>query len=217
MKSEGSAAKRGGRPRARGGTRGRAGARAPEPLAVAIVPTPAGPVHVLCSADGLREIRLGAGEAPSRREERERNVRFVRRARWTGPAVRAVKRYVKGQPIPPDLALDLASGTPFQRRVWEATRRVPWGRVVSYSDIAARAGSPAAVRAVGNALGRNPVPIVVPCHRVIHFAGSIGGFTSGLAWKRYLLGLERGQMELDWSGPRRGVLGLLRRRMAGGR
>ncbi|HLQ67526.1 MAG TPA: methylated-DNA--[protein]-cysteine S-methyltransferase, partial [Candidatus Limnocylindrales bacterium] len=97
---------------------------------------------------------------------------------------------------------------PFERRVWEATRHVPWGQVESYSAIAARAGAPRAIRAVGNALGKNPVPIVVPCHRVIHFAGSIGGFTSGLDWKRYLLSLEGGQLELAWR--RRGVLGLFR-------
>lgn len=182
----------------------------PEALAVASVRTPAGPVWVVCTEKGLREIRLGSGEAPSRREERERGVRFVRRPRWTSAAARALRGFVQGKPIPADLPLDLSTGTPFQRRVWEATRRVAWGRVASYSDIATKVGSPAAVRAVGNALGRNPVPIVVPCHRVIHFGGSIGGFTSGLAWKRYLLGLERGQMELEWRRRRRGVLGLFR-------
>ena len=62
------------------------------------------------------------------------------------------------------------------------------------------------MRAVGNALGENPVPIVVPCHRVLHSGGSIGGFSSGLTWKRYLLGLEGGQMELPYPKRKRGLL-----------
>jgi O-6-methylguanine DNA methyltransferase len=184
-----------------------------EEIAVASVRTPAGRVYVLCTARGLREVRLGSGEAPTRREERARGVRFVRRPRWTAAAVRALERFLRGREIPSALPLDLAIGTPFQRRVWEATRRVPWGRVASYSAVAEGAGAPRAVRAVGNALGRNPVPIVVPCHRVVHFAGSIGGFTSGLDWKRYLLSIEQGQLELRWQ-PRktvlRRVLGLFR-------
>jgi O-6-methylguanine DNA methyltransferase len=179
-----------------------------EPIAVASLRTRAGRVFVLCSERGLREVRLGGSEKPSRREAKERGVRYVRRPRWTSAAVRALERFVRGGEIPADLPLDLEAGTPFQRRVWEATRAVPWGQVVSYTDIAKRAGYPRAVRAVGNALGRNPVPIVVPCHRVVHFAGSIGGFTSGLDWKRYLLSLERGQLELAWR-PKR-VLGLFR-------
>jgi AraC family transcriptional regulator, regulatory protein of adaptative response / methylated-DNA-[protein]-cysteine methyltransferase len=179
-----------------------------EELAVASVKTSAGRVYVVCSANGLREVHLGSSEMASRKEARARGVRYVRRPKWSAEAVRAIERFVAGRDIPAALPLDLAFGTPFQRRVWDATRRVPWGQVESYSAIAARAGAPRAVRAVGNALGRNPVPIVVPCHRVIHFAGSIGGFTSGLDWKRYLLSLERGQLELTWR--KRRILGLFR-------
>jgi methylated-DNA-[protein]-cysteine S-methyltransferase len=187
-----------------------------EPLAVASVRTPAGTITVVCSAAGLREVHLGAAET-RRREARARGIRFVRRPRWTAGAKAALQRFVAGRAVPATLPLDLACGTPFQRRVWEATRAVPWGEVVSYAEIARRAGAPRAVRAVGNALGDNPVPIVVPCHRVVHSGGSIGGFTSGLDWKRYLLSLEGGQLELEWRKPRQGVLGLLRaaRRAAG--
>ena len=97
-----------------------------------------------------------------------------------------------------DVKLDLAEGSPFERRVWDVTRRVRYGTVVSYGTLAARIGVPGGARAVGNALGKNPVPIVVPCHRVIHGDKSIGGFSSGLKWKRFLLELERGQLELGW-------------------
>lgn len=179
-----------------------------EPIAVASLRTRIGRVYVLCSEHGLREVRLGGAVAPTRREARERGVRYVRRPRWTAAAVRALERFIDGAAIPSDLRLDLSAGTEFQRRVWEATRAVPWGEVVSYREVAERAGYPKAVRAVGNALGQNPVPIVVPCHRVVHFAGSIGGFSSGLDWKRYLLSLERGQLELSWR-PKR-LLGLFR-------
>ena len=96
------------------------------------------------------------------------------------------------------MKLDLGVGSRFERRVWELTRRVGYGTLTSYGALAARLGIPGGARAVGNALGRNPVPIVVPCHRVIHGDSSIGGFSSGLRWKRFLLELERGQLELDW-------------------
>ena len=83
-----------------------------------------------------------------------------------------------------------ARGTPFQRRVWAALRSVPFGATVSYGEIAHRIGSPAAVRAVGAANGRNPLPIVVPCHRVVGADGSLTGFGGGIARKQWLLAHE---------------------------
>jgi len=88
------------------------------------------------------------------------------------------------------LDVDLEALTPFQRRVLGATARIPYGQVVSYGDIAKAIGSPGASRAVGNALGSNPVPIVIPCHRVVSGAGTIGGFTGGTPLKRRLLAVE---------------------------
>lgn len=81
-------------------------------------------------------------------------------------------------------------GTPFQRRVWSALLTVPYGKTVSYGEIAARAGYPTAVRATGTAIGHNPLLIFIPCHRVIRGDGSIGGFTVGTAIKRRLLKIE---------------------------
>jgi O-6-methylguanine DNA methyltransferase len=81
-------------------------------------------------------------------------------------------------------------GTPFQRRVWEALRRIPYGRTLSYGEVAARVGRPRAFRAVGQANGRNPIPLIVPCHRVIAAAGRLGGFGAGLELKRTLLEIE---------------------------
>jgi methylated-DNA-[protein]-cysteine S-methyltransferase len=83
-----------------------------------------------------------------------------------------------------------ASGTPFQQSVWQALAAIPWGEVRSYRDIACAIGKPKAVRAVGAANGRNPLPIVVPCHRVIGADGSLTGFGGGLPLKVQLLTLE---------------------------
>jgi len=88
------------------------------------------------------------------------------------------------------------AGTEFQRRVWDAARRIPLGSVSSYGDLARALGAPGASRAVGNALGANPVPVIIPCHRVIQSDRALGGFSGGLAWKRFLLEHERGQLEL---------------------
>jgi methylated-DNA-[protein]-cysteine S-methyltransferase len=93
--------------------------------------------------------------------------------------------------------LELAPhGTPFQLEVWEALRAIPYGETISYAQLAARVGRPAAVRAVGAANGRNPLSIVVPCHRVIGADGSLTGFSAGLEAKRTLLDLERGALTL---------------------
>ena len=81
-------------------------------------------------------------------------------------------------------------GTAFQREVWRELSRIPYGETVSYGEIARRIGRPKSSRAVGNAVGANPLPIVIPCHRVIKSDGSIGGFSSGLHLKRKLLSIE---------------------------
>lgn len=94
-----------------------------------------------------------------------------------------------------DVPLDLR-GTAFQRTVWAALRTIPFGETRSYAAIAARIGRPAAVRAVGAANGRNPLSIIVPCHRVIGSGGALTGFAGGMAAKERLLRLERGGMDL---------------------
>ena len=92
-------------------------------------------------------------------------------------------------PIAPD-------GTEFQRQVWTALRAIPFGGTISYGELARRVGDPKAMRAVGAANGRNPIPIIVPCHRVIGADGSLTGFGGGLDRKRWLLAHE-GAMELE--------------------
>jgi O-6-methylguanine DNA methyltransferase len=100
-------------------------------------------------------------------------------------------RYFDGVQIDFALELDLDAGTPFQRRVWQVACRIPYGQVRSYSWIAQEIGQPNAARAVGGAMGANPLPIIVPCHRVVRSDGGLGGYTGGLHWKRKLLAMER--------------------------
>jgi len=106
-------------------------------------------------------------------------------------AIAQLAAYFAGRLRRFDLAL-APEGTPFQREVWSALTEIPYGETVSYSELARRIGRPAATRAVGAANGKNPLPIVVPCHRVIGANGSLTGFGGGISIKRRLLDLEAG-------------------------
>lgn len=98
--------------------------------------------------------------------------------------------YLAGNRNTFDVPLDLSQGTSFQRRVWRTLQRVPFGKLRSYQWIAARVGGRQYARAVGNAVGANPLPIVIPCHRIVAQDASLGGFSGGLSMKRKLLSLE---------------------------
>ncbi|NIW23093.1 MAG: methylated-DNA--[protein]-cysteine S-methyltransferase [Gammaproteobacteria bacterium] len=100
-----------------------------------------------------------------------------------------LEAYLQGTRTTFDLTL-APEGTAFQRRVWKGLTEIPYGQVISYGELAHRIGMPGAARAVGQANGKNPIPIVIPCHRVIAADGTIGGFSSGLAIKRQLLAHE---------------------------
>lgn len=98
-----------------------------------------------------------------------------------------LERYFRGEPVTfADVDVDLTGSTEFEREVYKATRAIPFGKVATYGQIAKAIGAPNAQRAVGQALGKNPIAIVIPCHRVVASDG-LGGFTGGLTWKRKLL------------------------------
>ncbi len=103
--------------------------------------------------------------------------------------------YFAGQRRTFDFPIDL-HGTPFEMEVWTALQNIPYGSTVTYGELAAGLGKPGAARAIGSANGRNPIPIVVPCHRVIAAGGKLGGYGGGLTLKRQLLDLEAGQRQL---------------------
>ncbi len=101
-----------------------------------------------------------------------------------------LRSYFSGHKVTFPDKLDLSRGTTFQREVWEITRTIPYGETRSYGWIAGQIKKPRAVRAVGQALGRNPLPVIVPCHRVLASDGKLGGYSGGLEMKRHLLRLE---------------------------
>lgn len=105
-------------------------------------------------------------------------------------ARRQLLDYIAGRRNTFDVPLDLSEGTPFQRKVWRTLQRVPYGKLRSYQWIASRVGGKYYARAVGNAVGANPIPIVIPCHRIVAHDASLGGFSGGLSMKRKLLALE---------------------------
>ncbi len=104
-------------------------------------------------------------------------------------AKQQLEKYFKGKLTSFDVPLEV-KGTPFQKKVWNALSKIPYGKTASYKDVAVMVGNPKACRAVGTANGKNPLCVLVPCHRVISHDGSIGGYTGGLSKKRYLLSLE---------------------------
>jgi methylated-DNA-[protein]-cysteine S-methyltransferase len=121
---------------------------------------------------------------------------------WTESAAsftdvkRQLEEYFAGKRTTFEVKL-AAEGAPFEREVWHALEEIPYGETVSYGEIARRVGQPTAARAVGTANGRNPISVIVPCHRVIGANGSLTGYGGGLERKRLLLELERGQGRLQ--------------------
>jgi methylated-DNA-[protein]-cysteine S-methyltransferase len=109
--------------------------------------------------------------------------------------IRQLQAYFRGELKEFDLPLEM-EGTEFQLRVWNALRTIPYGETVTYAQLAERIGNPKAVRAVGLANGSNPIPIIIPCHRVIGSDGSLTGFGGGLSTKKMLLELENKQLSL---------------------
>jgi methylated-DNA-[protein]-cysteine S-methyltransferase len=112
-----------------------------------------------------------------------------------GEAIRQLREYFAGRRSEFDLPL-APSGTPFQRSVWGRLQEIPYGETISYGELARRVGNPKASRAVGAANGSNPIPIVIPCHRVIGSNGKLTGFGGGLPTKEALLALEAKQLRL---------------------
>ena len=102
-----------------------------------------------------------------------------------------LKEYFAGERKTFSVPLSITGGTTFQKKVWKQLQRIPYGKTISYKQLAKAAGSEKAFRAVGNANGKNPIPIIIPCHRVINADGSLGGFSCGIEVKKQLLAVEK--------------------------
>ena len=151
-----------------------------------VIPSPVG--HLLLAADqsGLRLVEFDSPRHPFRRDRDWQRTDDDPLLRETSAQL---DEYFAGTRRMFDLPL-APRGTDFQLDVWQELRAIPYGRTISYAQLAARIGKPSAMRAVGAANGRNPLPIVVPCHRVIGADGTLTGFGGGLPTKHFLLKLE---------------------------
>lgn len=146
--------------------------------------TPIGNLRLVADAIGLREVWFATG-----RQQRSPQPGWVLAREPLAKARQQLEEYFAGTRQHFDLALH-PLGTPFQQQVWWELSRIPYGSTISYGELARRIEHPQAVRAVGAANGRNPLPIILPCHRVIGANGSLTGFGGGLPTKQFLLSME---------------------------
>ena len=149
---------------------------------------PMGTIYGWFSRNGLTQLRL---PTPETRYERIPVLHSSMNDMRVWELHTLLTRYFEGVVQTFDtIPLDLSAGTMFQQAVWEAAQSVRWGETSTYGELARRIDRPRAARAVGQALGANPVPIIVPCHRFLAHSGGLGGFSAGLEWKRALLQTE---------------------------
>jgi methylated-DNA-[protein]-cysteine S-methyltransferase len=164
----------------------------PQELFYSVFETTAGWAGVLGSSSGLVRTTL---PQPSQREVYSLLGFSLGRAtlspRHFEGLMGRFQAYFSGHRVDFPDELDLSGATPFQRSVWQAARLIPYSQTRSYAWLAGQAGNPGAARAVGQALGRNPLPIIIPCHRVLAGNGGLGGFSGGHQMKKLLLKLEK--------------------------
>ena len=157
-----------------------------------LLPSPLGPLWVAITPRGVATIHYGLEPSPSelRRLIRVYGPGIVPDHKRSSALARELDQYFNGKRRAFDIEYDLSGLTPFQTRVLNATAKIPFGSVSTYGAIAKRAGNAKASRAAGGALNQNPIPIVVPCHRVVGSNGALVGYAGGLDVKRRLLGIE---------------------------
>ena len=155
-----------------------------------VLPSPIGDLYLTSRNGAVTGLHMGeprGGEATV--------GTWTRDARMLATARAQLEAYLAGELTEFDLALE-GAGTPFQQRVWAELRNIPYGETISYAELAIRVGNPKAMRAVGAANGRNPIAIIVPCHRVIGANGSMTGFGGGIERKVWLLQHEASRRAL---------------------
>lgn len=173
----------------------------PVEVAYEVADSPLGPLLVAVTGRGL--VRLSYGDEADVLEELAEDLspRILRLPGRTDEVRRELDQYFEGRRRRFEVPVDWALTRGFTRSVLRAAAGIPFGRLSSYREVASRAGSERAYRAAGNALGSNPIPIVVPCHRVVHAGGGLGGYTGGLERKEFLLRLE-GSLDATRAAPR---------------
>ena len=164
-------------------------------VAYADVDAPFGRLTVAATPVGLVRVAFAREDHDRVLEELAAHIspRVLEAPARLDPVRRELDAYFDGRLHAFDLPIDWSLSHGFLRRAREACYAIPYGRILTYTELAAAAGSPRAVRAAGNAMARNPIPIVVPCHRVVRTGGGLGGYGGGLDVKRWLLQLEHAQ------------------------
>lgn len=153
-------------------------------------PSPVGKLLIARGELGITELSISAVRRDFFKRLKDRyGVDPVEDRSSFNDAFRELDSYFSGRSFKFTLPLEL-TGTGFEMKVWGAIKKIPWGETRSYKEIAERIGSPGASRAVGGACGANPIPLIIPCHRVINSNGGLGGYTGGLAIKKRLLSIE---------------------------
>ena len=154
--------------------------------------SPLGALTLMVTPRGVLQVSYPGEPIEAQLEEIGRRIspRILEAPARTDEVRRQLDEYFAGRRHRFEVPIDWRLTAGFTTRVLQATARIPFGSVSTYRGVATEAGSPNAYRAAGNALASNPIPIVVPCHRVLHAGGGIGGYTGGIDRKRFLLGLE---------------------------
>jgi O-6-methylguanine DNA methyltransferase len=167
-------------------------------IAYASLETPLGTIWLGATPKGVFHLSLAGADSGAIEGffAGRREVELRRGGAIVEKAARELDRYFEGSQRKFAMPLDLTGWSPFARKVWRAAARIPFGQTRSYAWVAERMGGENFARAVGGALGANPLPVVIPCHRVVGAKGVLGGYTGGLWVKRWLLEFESGSQKL---------------------
>ncbi len=162
----------------------------PQPIWFTRYESPLGVIFMASTVEGVVELSIGPDEASFTSKLRGKyGYQVIEMRRPFLDLFKRLDLYFEGVPVDFDVPVKL-SGTAFEIAVWNALKTIPWGHTASYGRVASMIGRPKAARAVGNACGRNPIPVIIPCHRVLKANGQIGGYTGGVEIKSALLAIE---------------------------
>ena len=171
------------------------------PLSLLVFSTDLGWMAVVLAGDVVQQFVFGhRSAAAAKKALDQRLLEHAEPGKRNEPLVRRLQKYASGTPDPlHDIPVDLGPVSDFQRRVLQQCRRIPYGQTMSYGELAARAGSPGAARAVGNCMARNRIPLLIPCHRVVCADGRLGFYSApgGTSMKRRLLAMESHGIDLE--------------------
>ncbi len=160
------------------------------PIASLPIQTPDGTFLAHYSEHGLMSLDFPSRKKPSAAWTEITKEVHAQVARWHKLTSQSLKEVLDGKPISKSPPYDLSDATDFQRTVWHGLEKIPIGETQTYGELAEAIGNPKAVRAVGRGCATNPIPILIPCHRLVAVHGKIGGFSGGLKWKEILLKRE---------------------------